>query len=302
MEKQLIYMAKSFVDKGFMEDSIKNNTKDYIEYKFNQSIEFAKITAIHFDIFRDQKINIHKVKAMTIIELIILISDIMDDMQDEDTRQDAPWSKVDNAFNFNIIVGILLICLKEMNGIGNFTDKSLITQRANKLLLQSISGQQIDLKNELSTEMDYFYMCYLKSGSLIALACLLGAGSVNKQLSKKIIEYANYLGVIFQLRNDVNDMKNGFEKNDLLYRKRTLPILFYLNTEDEAYTRIQNYYSSKNSSNLDVSTIHQDLMIEDALIYCWITEKIFIRKYERVISQLNITKKQKTSLLSIISS
>lgn len=301
LEAKLIDMARLFVDKGFMEESIKKDTNRYIEYKFNQSIEFAKITGIHFEVFSENKVTKYKMKAMTIIELIILASDIMDDMQDKDAHKDAPWSKLNDAFNFNIVVGILLICLKEIDGIGKKEDTDWIKQHTQQLILQSISGQQIDLKNELISESDYLYMCHMKSGSLIALACLLGAGNIHKQIHKKIIDYANYLGVIFQIRNDVYDMENGFEKKDLLNKKRTLPILYYLNTVDEEYTAIQDYYLRK-SSNLDVVKVHQDLMRGDALLYCSVVEKVFIGKYERIISELNLAKEQKGLLLSIISS
>lgn len=70
---------------------------------------------------------------------------------------------------------------------------------------------------------------------------------------------------------------------------------------DEEYTAIQDYYLRK-SSNLDVVKVHQDLMRGDALLYCSVVEKVFIGKYERIISELNLAKEQKGLLLSIISS
>ncbi len=297
---QLVNIAKKMIDNGFIEKSIKNEINHYIEYKFNESINFARITEIHFDIFREEKSNTYKLKAMTIIELIILASDIMDDIQDKDTLKDVPWSKIDETYSFNIIIGILLICLNGIDTIGNKSDTEWLQKNIYQILLESINGQQIDLENELLTESDYLHMCYLKSGSLIALACLLGAVDVNNQTKKIIREYANYLGVIFQLRNDVADMKNGFIKNDLLLKKRTLPILYYLNTNDEAYAAIQDYYLNS-SSNQDISILYKNLMAGDALLYCSIVESIFIRKYERTIQQLSLSKKQKSMLLDIIS-
>ncbi|WP_156858015.1 polyprenyl synthetase family protein [Oceanobacillus sp. AG] len=298
--EKLVNMAKKMINEGFMEKSIKTEINHYIEYKFNESLNFAKITEIHFDIFREDKNNIYKLKAMTIIELIILASDIMDDIQDKDAHKDIPWSKIDEAYSFNIIVGILLICLNEVDTIGDKSDTEWLKNNIYQFLLQAISGQQIDLKNELLTEADYLHMCYLKSGSLIALACLLGAINVDNRVKKIISEYANYLGVIFQLRNDVADLKNGFIKNDLLLKKRTLPILYYLNTNDKVYENIQDYYFNS-LSNKDPSTIHQDLMSKDALLYCSIVESIFIRKYERIIDQFNLSKSKKDLLLNIIS-
>lgn len=293
--ERLINMAKKMIKKGFMEDGIKTEINHYIEYKFNKSLNFAKITKIHFEIFREDENNIYKLRAMTIIELIILATDIMDDIQDKDIHKNIPWSKIKEAYSFNIIFGILLICLKEIDTIGNRSDTEWLKNNIYQFLLQSISGQQIDLKNELLSETDYLHMCYLKSGSLIALACLLGAVNVDNQTKKLISEYANYLGVIFQLRNDIADLKN-----DLLLKKRTLPILYYLNTNDKAYENIQDYYLNS-SSNQDPTTFHRDLMNKDALLYCSIVENIFICKYERVINQFDLSESQKDLLLNIVS-
>ncbi|GIO23008.1 polyprenyl synthetase family protein [Oceanobacillus sp. J11TS1] len=297
---QLVNIAKKMIKNGFIEESIKKEISHYIEYKFNESINFAKITEVHFDIFREDKNNSYKLKAMTIIELIILASDIMDDIQDKDTHKDVPWSNMDETYSFNIIIGILLICLNEVKTLGNKSEIEWLQNNIYQFLLQSINGQQLDLKNELFTESDYLNMCYLKSGSLIALACILGAVNVDKQLREKISEYSKYLGVVFQLRNDVADMKNGFIKNDLLLKKRTLPILYFLNTDDKAYAAIKDYYLNS-SSNQDPTIIHHELMNKDALLYCSIVENIFINKYERIINQLNLSREQKNLLLGIIS-
>ncbi|MEI3611088.1 hypothetical protein [Pseudogracilibacillus sp. SO30301A] len=53
--EKLINMAKKLIDKGFLEKSLLADTKRYIEFKFNQSIIFAKLTEVHFDIFRENK-------------------------------------------------------------------------------------------------------------------------------------------------------------------------------------------------------------------------------------------------------
>ncbi|MEI3611085.1 hypothetical protein [Pseudogracilibacillus sp. SO30301A] len=106
---------------------------------------------------------------MTIVELIILASDILDDIQDLDAK-DVPWSNVDDAFNLNIVVGMLIICLQETDGIAGINETLWIKQKIKELMLQSLNGQQIDLKNEIISEDDYIQMCYMKSGSLIRLA------------------------------------------------------------------------------------------------------------------------------------
>ncbi|WP_066196148.1 polyprenyl synthetase family protein [Gracilibacillus timonensis] len=295
MDKEpLQEMAKVIIDRGFSEDSMKVLANRYVTYKFAESLEFARIAGIHYDIFRTNQDQQEKVKVLTIVELLILAGDIMDDIQDQDAHENVPWSQVEDSYNFNIVVGIILICLQEVSEFGRGQPQADIYQ----LLLQSINGQQIDLQNELLTEDDYFHMCFLKSGSLIAIACLLGAGHIEESISEKIKAYANYLGVIFQLRNDVNDMEEGFSKNDLLHKKRTLPILYYLNTDNQAYTVIQDYYLNS-SSNQDVSIVHRDLMNEDALLYCTVVEKVFIRKFHQAVEQLGLSSIQEERLLQI---
>lgn len=282
----LIKMAKNFIDQGFYEESLKDHANQYIAYKFNQSITFAKITEIHFDIFREKKHPLHKIKAMTIIELIILASDILDDIQDKDA-QDVPWRTVDDALNLNIVVGTLTICMKESDGMAEEDESKWIQEKISDLILLSISGQQIDLNNTLSDENDYLQMCHMKSASLIRLACLLGAGKVDEEMSKNIEEYSNYLGVIFQLRNDVADVIAGFRKSDIVSKKRTLPILYYLNTKNEAYTSIQDYYLNP-SSTLDAEIIHQELIKGDALLYCSIVEEVYVHRLKVCLNNLTI--------------
>src|SRR5699024_12064879 len=111
-KETLINLAKGFIDKGFYENRLKKYANEYIEYKFNESIIFARITEIHFDVFRKQKNYSHKMKAMTIMELVILASDILDDIQDQDAHE-VPWGVVDNALNLNVIIGIVTLCIKE---------------------------------------------------------------------------------------------------------------------------------------------------------------------------------------------
>lgn len=292
-------MGKSLVEIGFMEEGIKKKIYHYIEYKFNEALHFARIAEIHYDIFREDKCNSNKLKTMVIIELIILASDIMDDMQDKDAHKEVPWSILNVSDSYNIIVGILLICLKEVATLGNKLDIEWIQKNIYQLLLQSVSGQQIDLKNELLSESDYLHMSFMKSGSLIALACLLGAGDIQEQTNRKIREYANYLGVIFQLRNDVLDIKEGFKKNDIINKKRTLPILYYLNTDEGAYKDIQDYYLA-NSSKHDIMMIHQDIINGEGMLYCSTVERFFVDKYEKTINQLKLTDNDKGLLLKII--
>lgn len=295
----LFETANKLIADETLEDSLKDYIRQYIQYKFRDPAVFSTLTEVHYHLFRKRKDNTQKEKLMTMIEIVMLTGDIADDMQDKDAIS-TPWYYVHDSTNLNIILSLLMLCLKELNQSEDQHETDWMNQIFHQLLLQSIHGQQIDLNNNLKSEADYLHMCQLKSGSLIKLACLLGAGQIETKAKDKIEEYCNYLGVVFQLRNDVNDLKNGFVKNDLLYKKKTLPIIYYLNTCDPAYDQIKDYYLD-DSSSLDPADVHRDILSGDAFFYCAVIEKMYCHKYKQCIQQLNMSQQDKQILLNLIS-
>jgi competence protein ComQ len=73
-----------------------------------------------------------------------------------------------------------------------------------------------------------------KSGSLIKLACYMGYASldVSPQTIGHIEGLADYAGLIHQIQNDIKDLNEFDNKSDLFLKKRTLPILYLLESED----------------------------------------------------------------------
>src|SRR5690606_5306658 len=85
-------------------------------------------------------------------------------------------------------------------------------ERAISILLEysllSISGQQIDLLSKCRTEKEYIEMALKKSGSLVSLACLVGANLASDQYLEIINRYSQFIGLIGQLNNDIYDLQN----------------------------------------------------------------------------------------------
>ncbi len=76
-----------------------------------------------------------------------------------------------------------------------------------KYALKSVQGQHKDLLNSCQTESDYIEMSIEKSGSLVALVCVVGALLATDDDPVTIETYANYIGLIGQINNDLSDIK-----------------------------------------------------------------------------------------------
>ncbi|PIC64711.1 hypothetical protein CSV79_04945 [Sporosarcina sp. P13] len=84
-----------------------------------------------------------------------------------------------------------------------------------------------------------------KSGSLVALSCIVGSVLATEDYPVEIETYSNYIGLIGQITNDLADIKTWNEKNDLLNKKFSLPILYLLNYKDKDLSFIHKYYSDQ---------------------------------------------------------
>ncbi|WP_338754921.1 polyprenyl synthetase family protein [Bacillus sp. FJAT-52991] len=299
----MIDQASSLIDRYFSEEDLKFYALNYVDYKFNQSINFAQFTKIHYDIFCNSFNKEEEISLLTIVELILLASDIMDDIQDGDAAG-HPWADVSVGQNLNIIIGLLFACLEHIEGmqIADFV-KGWIRSEVHRSTLGSINGQYIDLSNNVSSESEYLSMVSLKSGSLIQMACLLGAGCVDENTQKMIKTYSRYLGIIAQIRNDANDMIHGSVKNDIINKKKTLPVLYYLQLQKPQFQIVKEYYlGSQPYSELtshEISELQKILIYGGAVEYCKVMEQLYLYKYKECIHSLNIGSHEKERLLNI---
>ncbi len=303
LQEELITLANQIIEKSFSDVYLQQLAQSYVNFKFQQSLNFALLTELHYSIFREQQNLEEKRELQVIVEFIILAADILDDIQDEDVLI-YPWSNVNLGENLNIIIGFLLTALHKVTLL-NCSDeaKNFISQQIQLLLLQSINGQQKDMHNCISNESEYLEMDSLKSGSLMQLACILGAGNVLPETLQKIKTYANYLGIVAQIRNDVHDVLTDHTINDLHIKKVTLPILYYLYIEDSNFQPIKNYYHSKTQymhlTESEKANLMDIVRNGGAIPYCHTLEKIYIYKFQVCINDLNLTSIAREQLLNI---
>jgi len=195
--------------------------KSFKEEKTTRGFSFGKLCFWHYEAFSDG-INEDIYKVAAAIELLILSFDIIDDIQDKDS--DYIWSKTPEL-SLNVALAMLIMASKAIDDT-SFEHKQVAIRLLEKYALQSINGQQLDLLNNCRDEESYVQMITQKSGSLTAMGCLIGEVLAKGEVSKEVEEYGKYIGIIQQIKNDIQGLKVWGPKNDLLNKKYCLLYTF----------------------------------------------------------------------------
>ncbi|MCD9024162.1 polyprenyl synthetase family protein [Cohnella silvisoli] len=226
------------VDKHFQDEELKKMLKECIQEKTDENSRWSSMTIYTHYMLGGTSPFIERIAALT--EMIILSLDIVDDLQDQDNFS-KPWMKCPQSHALNAVLSMLAIFMAEIGEVGH----SRIPNEIGKLLARSVEGQHKDVSQSVNTEADYFDMVQSKSGSLIRLACFMGYSLIDgldRETADRINELADCIGVIAQIGNDVNDLLRYDVKNDLLQKKRTLPIIFLLADSNEEFPPIEQFY------------------------------------------------------------
>lgn len=231
----------SIVHAQIEQQELKEQLLQYADYQSKNGFSFGELLILHYDMFNGPKTEeIYKVAAA--VELLILSFDILDDIEDNDSL-DKPWS-IEPSLALNVTTTLLFVSAKVMVDT-SLPNKDEAIAILLKYALRSINGQHKDLLNHCKTEADYIEMTLEKSGSLTKLACLIGAALATKDYPEEVEKYAGVIGLIGQINNDLVDITTWEDKNDLVHKKYTLPIIYLLNSEDNSLQMIRDYYDGK---------------------------------------------------------
>lgn len=280
----------SIINGQIEQDQIRNMLYGFIDYQSKKGFPFGELLILHFDLFNKEKERPEAIWLVAAaLELIILSGDILDDFQDGD-QKDTPWSfKPDLALNST--TNLLLLNINVLKNT-NFKNKGKGLSILIEYVLKSINGQYKDLLNICTSESEYIRMSLEKSGSLTALACLLGTTLATDQFPEDKIEtYGKYIGLIGQMTNDIADAEKMTEKNDLVNKKYSLPIIYLLNRQDKDVQFIRDYYENKieKSEFLEkLEMVKKQLQDTGAIIYAKVVKRIYQNKAKTEIEGLNL--------------
>jgi competence protein ComQ len=279
IEPRIVEDMQRIVDKYVAERDLNELLKAFIQDKAAEGSQWSNITRYTHYMLGGDSPNIDLAAAMT--EIVLLSFDIIDDLQDEDNKG-KPWMVSSPAYTLNGILAFLFAFMTEMSTLQESNERSnpQLMAKLGVLLLQSINGQQIDLNDSITTERDYLTMIEKKSGSLLRFACSMGyllIRDLDERTMDTMDQLANYIGMISQLDNDIRDVLRFDVKNDLLQKKRTLPILFLLMEKDDNFPYIQQYYSGQLTYDQFVARKRECIRyIEDSgsIEYCRIIQSL----------------------------
>ena len=212
--------------------------------------------------------------AAAALEFIHNFSLIHDDIQDGDLeRRHQPtvwalWGQPQALVAGNVMRSLADVATLKTIERGVEEEKAL---RASFLLtsayLEMTQGQCLDLAFESSLEItieDYIGMISCKTGALIRCGMELGSliGSGDDKLTWRFRECGNFLGLAFQIRDDVlgiwgDEATTGKAVgNDIRRKKKSFPIVYALQTAgDVARSRMVRAYSQEQLEDSDVDDV-----------------------------------------------
>lgn len=221
--------------------------------------DFSDLSKLHFQLnggILTKSIQ----EVFNLLELWILFTDIVDDIEDGD---ESKWGIEGNVL-LNASTAFVSIVMLELQKV-EIPYKSEVTRLFCHYLLQAVDGQHHDLINEITSEEMYEAVVKKKSGSLIALSSLLGEVLATGKYTAKLEMSAHYIAMVAQLNNDYGDLLNL--QRDLQDKKRTLPILYLLQYEDSAFDELRLYYSQHGDSTMNICITPQQIEASGLSIY-----------------------------------
>lgn len=256
---------------------------------------FGTLCIIHYEEYADNfNEDIYEIGAA--IELIILSFDIIDDLQDNDTNY--IWTKTPK-FSLNAVLAMLTIASKVLRQ-SSFEHRELALHIIEQYTLRSINGQQLDLLNICRDESSYLQMITQKSGSLTAMSCLVGFILAQGKKSAEVEEYATALGIIQQIKNDIQDLKEWNLKNDLLNRKYSLPIIYLFSLENDISSNLKKYYNNDEGTILSKTIMSKVLTNSGAIRYALAIKNFYRNQALNIIQNIYMSTATKDYLKKIM--
>ena len=213
--------------------------------------------------------------AIELIHTYSLIHDDLPSMDDDEIRRGKPTNHLVFGDGIAILAGdaLLTYAFEIMSGLEGFK-KGHILKASNELAVASgnqgmVGGQVADILAEgraiTKEELDYIHRH--KTGALLKASVKIGAilAGANQAEIKALTEYAEEIGLAFQIVDDILDIEGDSEKlgkdagSDLARDKATFPALYGL----EEAKKLAKQKQEKAKQALDMfSNDKSDLLAE----------------------------------------
>ncbi|TDQ36102.1 polyprenyl synthetase family protein [Aureibacillus halotolerans] len=258
-------LMREAVNRFFSQFSLRQAANDAILYKLQEESPFGRLTTLHYQMFGGQSDEI--CRAAVAVEFMILALDIFDDLEDMD-NDEPPWCNIEESLAMNLATGFL-VCSVQLLEECDFPEERKARARSffQKLVLEAVNGQHADLLNNAEDESAYVEMVRQKSGSLAALACVVGTALATEEHHERAKQFGTHLGVAAQMTNDMNDLLNWKNKNDAALRKRTLPFFYIQQGSPFVPDVLRQFYEEDIDMDMDMDSFVEAMKSSGALTY-----------------------------------
>lgn len=244
------------------------------------------------------------------MEFFALALDIFDDVQDRD-NENMPWRQLPDAQAINLAICLLMLSDEAISAI---PDNRLFREVAATLHRTGICASNgqfreflYDGRQQVSFEQ-YFEMAEQKAGSLTACACKIGAilGGAEEPVIHALEQFGINLGILNQIRNDLNDFLDFSRKSDFVNNKKTLPYVYLLNTlKGEAAERFKELTQGRGEGaygfgDREREYVRQLAAEEGVAPYCTVMFEIYCQKARQILEGIPVPEKHKENMKELV--
>ncbi|MGO4545883.1 polyprenyl synthetase family protein [Paenibacillus sp. 2TAB23] len=289
------------VQRYFTSGPLARYAEHYMKDKLEETLRFGRLTVLHFRMFDGKGEDPYMAAAA--VELFILASDMLDDLQDQDAPH-KPWMQ--DPLPIALHVATALLTLSQQVMLESATDvhtQAALMDMMNGQLLQSANGQMLDIMNEMIDEQAYLEVVKLKSGALLQFACMAGVLLAGQDWNPVVAEYALEIGLAAQMQNDLRDLLRWDDKSDFLQRKRTLLTLYLVEGEAAEDQWIRDYFEGLLSTE-DVA-LKRELFVEacertGTLLYGSVMSRMHYNRFEELVDTFQAISPWKSTFMHMI--
>jgi geranylgeranyl diphosphate synthase type I len=245
------------------------------------------------------------IPAAAAVELIHNFSLIHDDIEDASyERHHRPtvwrlWGQSQAINGGDAMFTLAYLALLRLKEKGIADEKiANCAEMLSLACLELCQGQYLDVEYENRLDItveDYLDMTAKKTAALFAVSTSLGAyvGSEDSKLVDLLHLFGKELGIAYQICDDILGIwgakeSTGKSAGDILQRKKTLPVVYGLQSRDgEATKRLKKVYSRKSIEGEDVGVVMQILDRLGARDYA---ENLAEQYYHEALAHLDATR------------
>ncbi|MDQ8738520.1 polyprenyl synthetase family protein [Paenibacillus sp. LHD-38] len=289
------------VQRFFTAEPLLRFAEVFIEDKLAESLRFGQLTVLHYDMFGGQGEDPYKAAAA--VELFILASDILDDIQDQDAPH-KPWMQAPLAVALHVATALLTLSQQAMlQSTSNAEKRIALLDMMNEQLMKSANGQMLDILNEMNDEQAYLEVIKQKSAALLQFACMTGVMLAGRPWHPIVAEYSFEIGLAAQIQNDLRDLLRWDDKSDFLQKKRTLLTLYLIEGDAEEDLWIREYFQG--SRTVEEVSMNHEIFLEacertGTILYGSVMSRMHYNRFEELLDDIQEISPWKSTFLHII--